>query len=85
MYDSDEKNAFVCPDGTICVASSIVYEYSFQELFGILSHEMAHFVMEHSLQKNTRIGGRKRNISFGLPWRWRQIVWQVHMSKLMEG
>lgn len=51
VYDSDEKNAFACPDGTICVASSIVYEYSFQELFGILSHEMAHFVMEHSLQK----------------------------------
>lgn len=51
VYEAKDKNAFACPEGTICVSSSIVNEYDSMELLGILAHEMAHFVLEHGLQK----------------------------------
>ena len=58
---SETKNAFVYPDGTICITSSLFYSLKPEELLGILAHEMAHYVLEHALISCFKVEKRERN------------------------
>lgn len=58
VYDSEEKNAFVRPDGIMCVSASLAESLNDKELLGVLAHEMAHFVLEHALVEE--FAARKR-------------------------
>ena len=49
LINGEEKNAFVLPDGTICLTIPLFYELKPIEVLGILAHEMAHYILDHAL------------------------------------
>lgn len=62
IQDSPELNAGAYPNGTIVINTGLLAElHSEDELVAILSHEIAHFVLDHSMQNiNAQIARQKR-------------------------
>lgn len=51
IIESDEINAFACPDGRVYVttASIMCEDINVEGMLGICAHETAHFLLQHSL------------------------------------
>ncbi len=50
VYQTDELNAFACPDGSVRVYSALMDILSDDELLGVLGHEIGHVALRHSLR-----------------------------------
>ncbi|MBR7029293.1 MAG: M48 family metalloprotease, partial [Bacteroidaceae bacterium] len=50
VYQTNEINAFACPDGSIRVYSALMDALSDNELIGVLGHEIGHVALRHTKQ-----------------------------------
>ena len=48
VYQTEELNAFACPDGSVRVYSALMDLLSDDELLGVLGHEIGHVALRHS-------------------------------------
>ena len=48
VYQTDEVNAFACPDGSVRVYSALMDALDDDELLGVLGHEIGHVALRHS-------------------------------------
>ena len=48
VYQTQEMNAFACPDGSVRVYSALMDLLSDDELLGVLGHEIGHVALRHS-------------------------------------
>ncbi|MCM1331424.1 MAG: M48 family metalloprotease [Bacteroides sp.] len=65
ILESPELNAFTFPNGTIVLYTGLLSAlHSEDELVAILSHEIAHFVLDHSYQNYTQEMSRKKRAEF---------------------
>ena len=65
VLKSNEPNAFCLPNGTIIVSTGLLSVIeSEDELIGVLSHEVAHFVLDHQLVNYNAQIQRKQRVEF---------------------
>ena len=48
VYQTEDLNAFACPDGSVRVYSALMDLLSDDELLGVLGHEIGHVALRHS-------------------------------------
>ena len=48
VYQTEDLNAFACPDGSVRVYSALMDILSDDELLGVLGHEIGHVALRHS-------------------------------------
>lgn len=60
LEGGNSKNAFVFPDGTICITLPLFYELSAVELLGVLAHEMAHYTLDHAIVSKFKVEKREK-------------------------
>lgn len=56
----DDYNAFVMPTGIFCITKPLFDELEFDELLAIMGHEMAHYVLNHSVVQEHKLKNRKK-------------------------
>jgi Zn-dependent protease with chaperone function len=65
ILKSSEPNAFCTPNGTIILTTGILSTImSEDELYGIIAHEVAHFVLDHQVVNITREVQRQKRAEF---------------------
>jgi len=58
-------NAFMFPNGTLVISTGLIsLLHSEDELAAVLAHEIAHFVLDHSVQNYNKIQSRKKRAEF---------------------
>lgn len=50
VYQTDEVNAFACPDGSVRVYTGLMDRMTDDEVLGVIGHEIGHVVKRHSLK-----------------------------------
>ena len=48
VYETDEINAFACPDGSVRVFSALMDILNDEELLGVIGHEIGHVALRHT-------------------------------------
>lgn len=65
VLNSSEPNAFCTPTGTIILTTGILSTImSEDELYGIIAHEVAHFVLDHQVINITKEAQRQKRAEF---------------------
>lgn len=63
IYPANEPNAFATPHGQIYLTQGLFYRYHFKEnlLLGVCAHELAHYLLAHSLVSEWKQQKKERN------------------------
>lgn len=65
ILKSNEINAFSAPNGTIFITTELLSTINTEEeLIGVLSHEIAHFVLDHQIQNINAVSTRQKRSEF---------------------
>ena len=65
ILKDSSPNAFIFPNGTLLISTGLLSTiHSEQELIGVLAHEVAHFVLDHSVININAVQERQRKAEF---------------------
>lgn len=65
ILSSNIANAFMFPNGTLCITTGLIsLLHSEDELAAILAHEVAHFVLDHSIQNYNKMKKAQKRAEF---------------------
>lgn len=65
ILSGSTANAFMFPNGTLCITTGLIsLLHSEDELAAILAHEIAHFVLDHSIQNYNKMKRAQKRAEF---------------------